>query len=98
MVSKEQNFDMVDISRLKYHEALLALKRNDEDMARYNLRSIINMEWMEPELLAQALRVYGNWVAENKSENPQVQYFYYFCYYFFLHRQNIKPNRKIAIN
>ncbi|XP_058790954.1 serine-protein kinase ATM [Phymastichus coffea] len=71
IVSKEKDLDLLDECYLKYHEAQLALKRNDEDMANYNLRSIIKSEFTDPSLLAQALLMYGNWIAENKSENPQ---------------------------
>ncbi|OXU25092.1 hypothetical protein TSAR_000011 [Trichomalopsis sarcophagae] len=58
-------------NRLLYHEALLAWTRKDEDMARFNLRTLIKKDSIKPNLLARALRIYGNWIAENKSENPQ---------------------------
>lgn len=42
-------------------------------MARFNLRSLIKKNSINKSLLARTLRIYGNLIAENKSENPQVK-------------------------
>ena len=77
-LSKDIHLDEEAENRLLYYEARLAWMRKDEDMARFNLRSLIRKTSVNPNLLAKSLRVYGNWIAENKSENPQVNDVKYF--------------------
>ncbi|XP_015186804.1 PREDICTED: serine-protein kinase ATM isoform X1 [Polistes dominula] len=56
---------------LDYQESLLAWKRNDYEISRYLLRELIHRKSVDPVLQARVLRIYGNWMAETKSENPQ---------------------------
>lgn len=57
--------------QLTYQEAVLAWKRSNQDVGRYLLRNLIKKTSLKPSLRANILRVYGNWMAETKSENPQ---------------------------
>lgn len=58
--------------QLLYQESLLALIRKDLDVGRFLLRNLMQKETLDAKLRAQILRVYGDWMAETKSENPQV--------------------------
>lgn len=58
-------------NQLLYQESLLAWMKCDQVIARRLLRSLIEKMKPEPSLRAKALRVYGDWMAETKSENPQ---------------------------
>ncbi|XP_063982057.1 serine-protein kinase ATM [Diachasmimorpha longicaudata] len=60
--------------RLNYQEAVLAWTRGDQTIARFLLRNIITKpeKKINPRLLAQSLKLWGNWMAETKSETPQV--------------------------
>ncbi|XP_020292169.1 serine-protein kinase ATM isoform X3 [Pseudomyrmex gracilis] len=55
-----------------YQESLLAWMNCDQIIARRQLRNLIEKNKPIPSLRAKALRVYGDWMAETKSENPQV--------------------------
>ncbi|XP_076752966.1 serine/threonine-protein kinase tefu isoform X2 [Xylocopa sonorina] len=57
--------------QLLYQEFLLARFRKDLDVGRFVLRKLIHKETLDVNLRAQMLRVYGDWMAETKSENPQ---------------------------
>ncbi|KZC09469.1 Serine-protein kinase ATM [Dufourea novaeangliae] len=57
--------------QLLYQESLLARLRNDLEIGRFLLRNLIHKESLDINLRAQVLRVYGDWMAETKSENPQ---------------------------
>ncbi|XP_076247506.1 serine/threonine-protein kinase tefu [Calliopsis andreniformis] len=57
--------------QLLYQEALLARLRKDLEIGRFLLRNLIHKESLDPNLRAQILRAYGDWMAETKSENPQ---------------------------
>ncbi|XP_011494720.1 PREDICTED: serine-protein kinase ATM [Ceratosolen solmsi marchali] len=70
-LSKQIDLDEETENQILYYEACLAWMRNDEDMARFNLRSLLRKDSINLSLLARTLRIYGNWIAENKSENPQ---------------------------
>lgn len=59
-------------NQLLYQESLLAWMTRDNKVARRLLRNLIEKRNMRPNLRAKALRVYGDWMAETKSENPQV--------------------------
>jgi ataxia telangiectasia mutated family protein len=59
-------------NQLLYRESLLAWMKCDQVIARRLLRSLIEKRNPKPDLRAKALRVYGDWMAETKSENPQV--------------------------
>ncbi|XP_019882077.2 serine-protein kinase ATM isoform X2 [Camponotus floridanus] len=54
-----------------YQESLLAWMKHDQIIARRLLRNLIEKRNPKPSLKAKALRVYGDWMAETKSENPQ---------------------------
>ena len=54
-----------------YQESLLARLRQDLELGRFLLRNLIHKETLDVNLRAQILRVYGDWMAETKSENPQ---------------------------
>lgn len=54
-----------------YQESLLAWMKHDQIIARRLLRNLIEKRNPRPNLKAKALRVYGDWMAETKSENPQ---------------------------
>ncbi|XP_078038484.1 serine/threonine-protein kinase tefu [Augochlora pura] len=57
--------------QLLYQESLLARLRNDLEIGRFLLRNLIHKNTLDTNLRAQVLRVYGDWMAETKSENPQ---------------------------
>lgn len=59
--------------QLLYQEALLARLAKDLEVGRFLLRNLIHKETLDPNLRAQILRVYGDWMVETKSENPQVR-------------------------
>ncbi|KAK2581050.1 hypothetical protein KPH14_006093 [Odynerus spinipes] len=56
---------------LDYQESLLAWKRNAYEVGRYLMRNLIHRKSIDPILQSRVLRIYGNWMAETKSENPQ---------------------------
>lgn len=58
-------------NQLLYQESLLAWMTHDQKIARRLLRNLIEKRNMKPGLRAKALRDYGDWMAETKSENPQ---------------------------
>ncbi|KAL0100932.1 hypothetical protein PUN28_019367 [Cardiocondyla obscurior] len=58
-------------NQLLYQESLLAWMKGEQMIARHLLRSLIEKKIPIPSLRAMALRVYGDWMAETKSENPQ---------------------------
>lgn len=58
---------------IQYQDAMLAWMRGDQDLGRRLLRSLLVKDSLSPDINAQALKVYGNWMAETKSENPQVK-------------------------
>ncbi|KYN37415.1 Serine-protein kinase ATM, partial [Trachymyrmex septentrionalis] len=58
-------------NQLLYQESLLTWMKGEQVIARHLLRSLIEKKDPKPSLKAKALRVYGDWMAETKSENPQ---------------------------
>lgn len=54
-----------------YQESLLQWMKHDQVIARRLMRNLIEKRNPKPNLRANALRVYGDWMAETKSENPQ---------------------------
>lgn len=59
-------------NQLLYQESLLAWMEQDQVIARRLLRSLIEEKSNPtPSLRAKALRVYGDWMVETKSENSQ---------------------------
>ncbi|XP_011642127.1 serine-protein kinase ATM isoform X1 [Pogonomyrmex barbatus] len=66
-----QNLSMNLENQLLYQESLLAWMNGEQLVARHLLRNLIEKKNPEPSLRAKALRVYGDWMAETKSENPQ---------------------------
>ncbi|XP_034946679.1 serine-protein kinase ATM [Chelonus insularis] len=57
--------------QLQYRDALLNWTKKDFDIARYLMKDLINKSELESGFYANILRIYGNWMAETKSENPQ---------------------------
>ncbi|OAD57559.1 Serine-protein kinase ATM [Eufriesea mexicana] len=57
--------------QLLYQESLLARLRKDLNVGRFLLRNLMNKESLDANLRARILRVYGDWMVETKSENPQ---------------------------
>ncbi|XP_070172770.1 serine-protein kinase ATM [Polyergus mexicanus] len=53
-----------------YQESLLAWMKHDQVIARRLLRNLMEKKNPKPSLKAKALRIYGDWMAETKSENP----------------------------
>lgn len=70
-LTKHQNLSEDLQNQLLYQEALLAWMKCDPIIARRLLRSLIEKRNLRPNLRAKALRVYGDWMVETKSENPQ---------------------------
>ncbi|XP_024884976.1 serine-protein kinase ATM [Temnothorax curvispinosus] len=66
-----QNLPMNLKNQLLYQESLLTWMNGEQMMARHLLRSLIEKKNPKPSLRAKALRVYGDWMAQTKSENPQ---------------------------
>lgn len=66
-----QNLPVNLKNQLLYQESLLAWMNGEQVIARHLLRSLIEKKNPKPSLRAKALRVYGDWMAETKSENPQ---------------------------
>ncbi|XP_012534493.1 serine-protein kinase ATM isoform X2 [Monomorium pharaonis] len=66
-----QNLPVNLKNQLVYQESLLAWMNNEQVIARRLLRTLIEKKNPRPDLKAKALRVYGDWMAETKSENPQ---------------------------
>lgn len=58
-------------NQLLYQRSLLAWMTQDLVIARRLLRSLIEKNNPTPSLRAKALRVYGDWMVETKSENSQ---------------------------
>ncbi|XP_017880998.1 serine-protein kinase ATM [Ceratina calcarata] len=71
VLAKQSDLSSKIQDRLLYQEALLARHRNDLDVGRCLLLNLINKNTLDGNLRAQILRVYGDWMAETKSENPQ---------------------------
>ncbi|KAG8040922.1 hypothetical protein G9C98_001910 [Cotesia typhae] len=70
-LSNEDNLSDEIKNQLQFRDALLSWVRNDRDIAKYLMRDLLNKKQLSLSLNAQALRVYGNWMAETKTENPQ---------------------------
>ena len=70
-LAKTEGLTKIARDQLTYQEALLAWRRNDPEIGRYLLRDLIKKSSQDRSLCAKALRVYGNWMAQSKSENPQ---------------------------
>lgn len=70
-LAKHQNLSEELKNQLLYQESLLTWMQRDQIIARRLLRSLIEKRNLKPSLRAKALRVYGDWMAETKSENPQ---------------------------
>lgn len=66
-----QNLPMNLKNQVLYQESLLAWTNGEQVIARHLLRNLIEKKNPKPSLRAKALRVYGDWMAETKSENPQ---------------------------
>lgn len=71
ILAKHPNLSQDIKNQLRYQESVLAWIRNDKIIARRLLRSLIDDESVRSNLKAKVLRVYGDWMAETKSENPQ---------------------------
>ncbi|XP_029040439.2 serine-protein kinase ATM [Osmia bicornis bicornis] len=71
MLAKQKDLPPKIQDQLLYQESLLARLRQDLELGRFLLRNLIHKETLDVNLRAQILRVYGDWMAETKSENPQ---------------------------
>ncbi|XP_076381605.1 serine/threonine-protein kinase tefu isoform X2 [Megalopta genalis] len=71
VLAKQVDLSPKDQDQLLYQESLLARLRNDLEIGRFLLRNLIHKNSLDTNLRAQVLRVYGDWMAETKSENPQ---------------------------
>ncbi|XP_014473077.1 PREDICTED: serine-protein kinase ATM [Dinoponera quadriceps] len=71
VLAKHQDLSEDFQNQLLYQESLLAWMTRDQKIARRLLRDLIEKRNMKASLKAKALRVYGDWMAETKSENPQ---------------------------
>ncbi|XP_015117607.1 serine-protein kinase ATM [Diachasma alloeum] len=60
--------------RLNYRESVLAWTRSDHTIAKFLLRNLITKpeNKINPRLLSLSLELWGKWMAETKSETPQV--------------------------
>lgn len=72
-MAKQLNLDEDIQDQLHYQESVLAWTRNDHEIGRSILRNLLRKPSLNPNLKVQVLRVYGDWMAETKSENPQVK-------------------------
>lgn len=72
-LSKQSNLAEEYKNQLIYQEALLSWKRGNQDIGRYFLKNLISRQSTDLRVKSQALRIYGNWMAETKSENPNVR-------------------------
>ncbi|EZA54785.1 Serine-protein kinase ATM [Ooceraea biroi] len=70
-LTKQGNLSVDLQNQLLYQESLLTWMKSDQIIARRLLRTLIEKRKLKPSLRAKALRVYGDWMAETKSENPQ---------------------------
>ncbi|CAK9823884.1 Serine-protein kinase ATM [Anthophora retusa] len=71
VLAKQKDLPPKIQDQLCYQESLLARLRKDLEVGRFLLRSLMHKENLDINLRAQILRVYGDWMAETKSENPQ---------------------------
>ncbi|XP_076661502.1 serine/threonine-protein kinase tefu isoform X2 [Halictus rubicundus] len=71
VLAKQTNLPPKVQDQLLYQESLLARLRNDLEIGRFLLRNLMHKDNLDTNLRAQVLRVYGDWMAETKSENPQ---------------------------
>nr|XP_031830614.1 uncharacterized protein LOC116426162 isoform X4 [Nomia melanderi] len=71
VLAKQTDLPQKIQDQLLYQESLLTRLRNDLKIGRFLLRNLIHKNTLDINLRAQVLRVYGDWMAETKSENPQ---------------------------
>ncbi|XP_076687337.1 serine/threonine-protein kinase tefu isoform X2 [Andrena cerasifolii] len=71
VLAKQRDLPAKIQDQLLYREALLARLRKDLEIGRFLLRKLMHKETLDPNLRARILRVYGDWMAETKSENAQ---------------------------
>ncbi|XP_012149187.1 serine/threonine-protein kinase tefu isoform X2 [Megachile rotundata] len=71
MLAKQKDLSPKIEDQLLYQESLLARLRKDLELGRFLLRNLMHKDTLDVNLRAQILRVYGDWMAETKSENPQ---------------------------
>ncbi|XP_076172316.1 serine/threonine-protein kinase tefu isoform X2 [Ptiloglossa arizonensis] len=71
VLAKQKDLPPKIQNQLLYQESLLARLRKDLEIGRFLLRNLMYKETLDKELRAQVLRVYGDWMAETKSENPE---------------------------
>lgn len=72
ILTKQKDIPPKIQDQLLYQESLLARLTKNLDIGRFLLRNLMQKETLDASLRAQILRVYGDWMAETKSENPQV--------------------------
>ncbi|XP_053981121.1 serine-protein kinase ATM isoform X1 [Hylaeus volcanicus] len=71
VLAKQKDLPSKIQDQLLYQESLLARLRKDLEIGRFLLRNLMHKETLDKNLRAQVLRVYGDWMAETKSENPE---------------------------
>ncbi|XP_076632451.1 serine/threonine-protein kinase tefu isoform X1 [Colletes latitarsis] len=71
VLAKQKDLPSEIEDQLLYQESLLARLREDLEIGRFLLKNLMNKENLNKNLRAQVLRVYGDWMAEMKSENPE---------------------------
>lgn len=71
ILTKQKDIPQKIQDQLLYQESLLARLRKDVYVGRFLLRNLMYKKDLDINLQAQILRVYGDWMAETKSENPQ---------------------------
>ncbi|XP_043513638.1 serine-protein kinase ATM isoform X2 [Frieseomelitta varia] len=72
ILTKQKDIPSKIQDQLLYQESLLARLTKDLDIGRFLLRNLMQKKSLDASLRAQILRVYGDWMAETKSENPQI--------------------------
>ncbi|XP_024944918.1 serine-protein kinase ATM isoform X2 [Cephus cinctus] len=70
-LKKQYNLPQEMQDQLDYQDALLSWIMGDQNIARFRMRNLMSRDSPSPSLRAKALRIYGNWMVETKSENPQ---------------------------
>ncbi|KAF7996223.1 hypothetical protein HCN44_001855 [Aphidius gifuensis] len=71
LLGRQENLSSEIKDKLNYQEALLSWRRGDQNIAKYLMKNLICNESINIRLKAQCLKIYGDWVAETKSETHE---------------------------
>ncbi|XP_043476471.1 serine-protein kinase ATM-like [Leptopilina heterotoma] len=71
-LAKQNNLSQEIKNKLCFTEAHLAWSQDNQQIAQFLLRLLMNDPSVLPSLRAQALCTFGNWIGETESGNPQV--------------------------